>query len=123
MKKTSKIKGLVVLFLNMLNCSLVSFAADPSTSDYGKRLYNVDLTAGFGRAAALIAGYILWVGIALAIGVLIVKGIRFITSSVNGKADVKKELIPWAIGVVLLFTFQIILQFAINFSQQNINTI
>ena len=121
MKKISKITGLVMLFV--LNCNIVSLAADPTTTDYGKKLYNVDLTTGFGRAAALIAGYILWAGIAIAIGVLIIKGIRFITSSVNGKADVKKELIPWAIGVVLLFTFQIILQFVINMSQQYVNTI
>ena len=122
MKKISKITGLVVLFINMLNCYLVSFAADLTVDDVREDLYKVDLTKGFGRAAGLIAGYILWVGIAIAIGVLIYKGIRFLTSSVNGKADVKKELIPWAIGVVLLFTFQIILQFAINMSQQYVNT-
>ena len=119
MKKISKIIGLVVLFLGILNCNLVSFAAD----DYAQRLYKVDLTSGFGSAAALIAGYILWAGLIIAIVVLTVKGIKFITSSVYTKADVKKELIPWAIGVVLLISLRIILQFIVDFSQNNVNTL
>lgn len=72
---------------------------------------------------ATIAGYIVYAGIVVAVVVLMLKGIKFITSSPEGKADVKKELIPWAVGIVILFSIQAILQFVVNFAQNNVNNL
>ena len=54
---------------------------------------------------------------------LMVKGIKFIISSPEGKAQAQKELIPWAIGVVILFAMSTILNFIVDFAQNNINNI
>ncbi len=75
-------------------------------------------------AATYIAGWIRYAAIAIAVGMLMYKGIQFILSSPEGKAEVKKQMIPWAIGLVLLFTFNIFLNiiagiaqdFSMNFS-------
>lgn len=55
--------------------------------DFSANFYNIMLTVGV--AVAVIVG-----------GVL---GIKFMTSSVEGKADVKKMLIAYAVGCVIIF--------------------
>lgn len=116
--KKSFLKISVIIFTIMfvlINMTNVSYGGNDSTknnnqaqqSDESKGirddLYgspNTTLTT----AASKIAGVIEYIALAFAVGMLILKGIKFVTSSPDGKADVKKELIPWSIGVVLLFT-------------------
>ena len=62
-----------------------------------------------------------WAGAAIAVGMLMFIGIKYVTASPDGKADVKKELIPWSIGVVLLFTLimfinQVVIPLALKFN-------
>lgn len=66
------------------------------------------------NAAALVAGWIRYGAIAVAVGVLMVKGVKFMISSPDGKAEVKKEMIPWAIGLLILFTFNIVIDIIVN---------
>ena len=117
MKK--KIKSvLIIVYAILLNLNTVHASGAGQIYNFS----NND-TGGLISAASYIAGFIVYIGIAISVGVLIIKGIKFITSSPQGKADVKKELIPWAIGLVLLLTFQIIAQSVANFSQSNVNTL
>lgn len=74
-------------------------------------------------AGSYIAGWIFYAAIIICVIVLMIKGIKFITASPEGKADVKKELIPWFIGIILLFSFRIALQWVANITQDNINSI
>ncbi len=116
--KKSFLKISVIIFTIMfvlINMTNVSYGGNDSTKnnnqaqqsdeseDIRNDLYgspNTTLTT----AASKIAGVIEYIALAFAVGMLILKGIKFVTSSPDGKADVKKELIPWSIGVVLLFT-------------------
>lgn len=112
--KKSFLKISVIIFTIMfvlINMTNVSYGGNDSTKNNNQAqqrgirddLYgspNTTLTT----AASKIAGVIEYIALAFAVGMLILKGIKFVTSSPDGKADVKKELIPWSIGVVLLFT-------------------
>ncbi len=62
-----------------------------------------------GNAGGIIIGAIKWVGVAILVGAIIVKGMRFVSASPEGQASIKKEIVLLAIGAVLLFTFTSIL--------------
>lgn len=118
--KKSFLKISVIIFTIMfvlINMTNVSYGGNASTQNNNQAqqieepklegiredLYgssNTTLTT----AASKIASVIEYIALAFAVGMLILKGIKFVTSSPDGKADLKKELIPWTIGVVLLFT-------------------
>ena len=49
-----------------------------------------------------VLGYIQVVGTFIAVGVLMFLGIKYMTASANEKADVKKSIIPYIIGAVVL---------------------
>ena len=49
-----------------------------------------------------VLGYIQVVGTFIAVGVLMFLGIKYMTASANEKADVKKSIIPYIIGCVVL---------------------
>lgn len=80
------------------------------------------------NAALYVAGWLRYVAIALAVGMLMVKGIQFMLAAPDGKAEIKKQMIPWAIGLVILFTFNIVLtmisefgyKFNLNYSNPNV---
>ena len=55
-------------------------------------------------------GVVQIVGTAVAVGASIYLGIRYIFSSVEEKADIKKKLIPFVIGVIIFYGATGILQ-------------
>lgn len=135
--KKSFLKISVIIFTIMfvlINMTNVSYGGNASTQNNNQAqqieepklegiredLYgssNTTLTT----AASKIASVIEYIALAFAVGMLILKGIKFVTSSPDGKADLKKELIPWTIGVVLLFTLimfinQVVRPLALNFN-------
>lgn len=61
---------------------------------------------GEGGKATELANTILktltWVGIAISVGMLIFLGIKYVTSSPDGKADLKKQLGVYVLGFVLI---------------------
>lgn len=78
---------------------------------------------GVVSAGQYIAGWILYAGIIICVIALMIKGIKFITAAPEGKADVKKSLIPWAIGLVILIAGRIALNWVIDLAQSGINNI
>lgn len=55
-----------------------------------------------GSAVAKILGVIQWVGYAFALGMLIFIGIKYVMSAANEKADLKKGLINFVIGAIII---------------------
>ncbi len=49
-----------------------------------------------------ILGYIKVIGTFIAVGVLMFLGIKYMTASANEKADIKKSIIPYIIGAIIL---------------------
>ena len=56
----------------------------------------------FGDKVADVLGAIRWVGYAIALGMLLYIGIKYVMSAANEKADLKKGLINYVIGVAIL---------------------
>lgn len=49
-----------------------------------------------------ILAYIQGIGTFIAVGVLMFLGIKYMTASANEKADIKKSIIPYIIGAIIL---------------------
>lgn len=73
-------------------CSM-SFAVTIPTPEDGTRLNNV---------GAKVLGYVQWFGYAIAVGMLIYIGIKYMMASANEKADLKKGAINYVIGAVIV---------------------
>ena len=52
--------------------------------------------------ASNIIGYLRWIGYAIAVGMLVYIGIKYVMASANEKADLKSSLIKYVIGAVLI---------------------
>ena len=94
----------ISVFMSMLLvCSLFSVAFASNFDFTGDN----DLTAndaGLGDTASSVLGLIQWVGYAIAVGMIIYIGIRYMSASANEKADLKNGLIKFVIGVVVIAT-------------------
>ena len=114
-----------ILIAVIFSINNITYVEAASLSDISNQIYNPGNINNnqFTNMGAKIAGYIIWVAIIASVIVLMVKGIKFITSSPEGKADVKKELMPWAIGIIILFSMNTVLNFIIKFAQDNVNNL
>lgn len=92
-------------------------STDPS------QIYNLNSNNRILNAGSKVTAYIIYAGIIISVVVLMQKGMKFITASPEGKAEVKKEIIPWVIGLVLLLSINIVIQFVADFSQEHVNTL
>ena len=90
---------LVLLFIVLANISTV-FAAPNAIYDVLNPGMN-PLT----NAAGYILNIIRWVGVVILVGAIIVKGLKYVTSSPEGKADIKNDIIMLTVGAILLFAF------------------
>ena len=54
------------------------------------------------KFANKILGFVQWAGYAIAVGMLIYVGIKYVMASANEKADLKNSLIKYVIGAVLI---------------------
>ena len=111
MLKKISITLFVIIVLILLNSGIVM--ADNTSTLYSNATQNNKIAG----AGAMIAGWLRYGALVIAVVMLMVKGIKFITASPEGKAEVKKELIPWAIGVFILFTFNLVLQIFVDRGQ------
>lgn len=100
-----KIYGIIyiifILFIIMsFNNIYCTYAADTSSL---KQMYNVATNNPLASAGGIILGIIRWLGTGILIGVVILKGIKYVSTSPEGKAKIKDEIIMITIGAVLLF--------------------
>lgn len=104
MKKLN-IKAIVVVALVIFTvfsvCAPV-FAAQVGGTDINPTTSNVDDSVK--TAGNNILGYVQVIGSFIAVGVLMFLGIKYMTSSPSEKGDIKKSMIPYIIGAVILLT-------------------
>lgn len=63
---------------------------------------SVSAPSGAGTTAGTIIGVMQWFGYAIAVGMLVYIGIKYIMASANEKADLKNALIKYVIGAVII---------------------
>ena len=54
------------------------------------------------QIAGTILNTLMWLGIMIAVGMMIFLGIKYVTASPDGKADLKKQLGIYVLGLVLI---------------------
>ncbi len=98
-KKSMKVVSIVVLVAVLLiTLGSAVFAVDvPQPSD-------VTPSAEITNTVSSILGIIRWVGIVAAVIIAMYLGIRYITSSPDGKAEIKKTLAYYIGGIALLLS-------------------
>ena len=99
-KKSVRILSIIFLTVVLLmSVGNVVFAAGDALGGI-----NPTITAPEGGAdiANKILGILMWVGVAIAVGMLIFLGIKYVTSSPDGKADLKKQLGIYILGFVFI---------------------
>lgn len=103
-KKSMKILSIMLIVI-MLLMTIGNVVLADNISDNFKN-ENLDTKTIQDTAAADIAKTILgtmkWIGVAVAVGMLMFLGIKYITSSPEGKADLKGKLGVYILGFVLL---------------------
>ncbi len=100
MKKVSIIIITFLMIFMMLNTSIVKATINPGDYKPGD-LSNEDVNKVTSKAGPII-GTIKTLGIVISVITLVVLGIKYMTGSIEEKAEYKKTMIPYLIGVVLL---------------------
>ena len=114
MVKKNLVKLITILtMIILLFCNYTVYAAGESGDEGGGILTDPSLNPGFWEPtiendptltakAGTVLQIINTIGIILAVIILILIGLKYMLSSVEAKADFKKALIPYIIGIVLL---------------------
>lgn len=110
MKKVTKIMSILMLVVMMTSVAMPVFAGGGITIG-GVQVnpsYNADPDTS--TTFNTILGMIKYLGIFLAVGILMFLGIKYMMGSAAEKAEYKKTMIPFVVGVVLLFAAALIIQ-------------
>ena len=101
MKKTVKIISIVLyVILSIAIMSNIVFAVNPadiSINEGGSGATEVQAIGG------TIVGYIRIVGSLVAVAMIVIIGVKYMAASAEGKAEYKKNMIPYLVGAVLVF--------------------
>lgn len=106
MKKLVSVLLTLAMVATMMSAVLANPVGDPSATMVG----------GADDAIRTVLGAIKWIGYAFAIGMLIYIGIKYMMSAANEKADLKKGLINYVIGAILVAATATISGWIINFA-------
>ena len=71
--------------------------------------------------ASIILGAVQIVGIILSVAVLGILGIKYMTGSLEEKAEYKKTMIPYLIGAIMLFAIPQLVKIIYNITNSTIN--
>lgn len=96
-KVTKIITALVMIATVALACNMVfaSTISIPSASNVSE--------AGFNATVSNILGIVTYICYAAAVIMLLMLGIKYITASPEGKAEIKKSAVIYVIGAILVF--------------------
>lgn len=105
----------VMLTLAMM-ATMISgvFAGDPS-------IIKPSIDNGAVTAVSKILGLVQWIGYAMAIGMLVYIGIKYVMAAANEKADLKKGLINYLIGAIIIFAASTIVGWVSKFVEDNVS--
>ena len=106
-KITKIITALVMIATIALAINMV-FAADVPIPTIKSDA--VSSTSGLSDTVGNILGVISYICYAAAVVMLLVLGVKYITASPEGKADIKKTAVQYVIGAVLVFAAATVLQ-------------
>lgn len=118
MKRSNLIKNIAIMFILLLTMlfilQTISNATTIDTNEWYPGEFSSggleDITEKFGT----IVDAIRTIGIIVTVVVLMILGIKFMMGSASEKAEYKKSMIPYLVGVVIFFTLSQILAIIIE---------
>ena len=96
------IVALVLAVMTIMLCVVPVFAASSKVGEVTVTTNPGKVDSKLTTVGSTVLGYIQVIGTFIAVGVLMFLGIRYMTASANEKADIKKSIIPYIIGAIVL---------------------
>ena len=117
MKKSIKIVSVALMIVAMILVSTSVFAEEVEFRPNSVTIdtSNTDAVQGVGSS---ILGIVRVVGTIVAVGMLIVLGIKYMMGSAEERAEYKKTLFPYLIGAVLIFAASNLADMVYTWAQQ-----
>ncbi len=115
-KKISKIVVALMVIATILSAVSMVFATVtiPEGNPGGYKGTGLDSTA------SRIIGIVQFICYAAAVILIVVLGVKFMTASPDGKAEIKKSAIIYVVGAILVFAAGVILQVIQNVAGQTV---
>jgi len=105
---------IVMILFAIIPCTSLSFNPEDYKNIYEKPTGS-DTLLNKGKS---ILGVVQVVGMGIAVIMLVIIGVKYITASVEEKAQLKETLMPYVIGAILLFGGSGILTIVVNFVRE-----
>ena len=113
-KRISKIVVALMVIATILSAVSMVFGADLIQGDTGFAKDQIGTTVNN------IVGIVQFICYAAAIILLVILGVKFMTASPDGKAEIKKSAVIYIVGAILVFAAGVILQVVRNVAGQTI---
>lgn len=122
MKKKVKIFSIIMLIIITISSfvATISYADMIDPNDYNPNNGNAEAPAKFTNMVGTIATTIQTIGIILSVIVIGLLGIKYMTGSVEERADYKKSMIPLLVGTFLLVAVGTVLRIINDLTTQAI---
>ena len=99
--------ALIIFMIAMLTTTTFADVDPAQRPDYYDPKANFDSNGTFVKKASMVLGWIQYIGIILLVIVLAIIGINYMLSSVEGKAEYKKKILPYVLGCCLLMAISV----------------
>ena len=96
MKKLLKMGGFILIFALLITS--VAFASTTEAKDDGGEQELSEIRTIIGRILNVIA----WIGYAISLGMIMIIGMKYMMSAANERAELKKGLVNYVIGVFII---------------------
>lgn len=122
MKKKVKIFSIIMLIIITVSSFMatISYADMIDPNDYNPNNGNAEAPAKFTNMVGTIATTIQTIGIILSVIVIGLLGIKYMTGSVEERADYKKTMIPFLVGTFLIVAVGTVLRIINDLTTQAI---
>ncbi len=95
-------KVIILLVMLLLLFPTICFATIDTNFYHPTNLQDADVSTVFGMAGNIVNG-LTTIGTVIAVVGLMILGIKYITGSVEQKAEYKKTMIPYLLGCIFIF--------------------
>ena len=122
MKKRVRIFSIIMLIIITLSSFMatISYADLINPNDYNHNNSNDEVPEKFTNMVGIIATTIQTIGVILSVIVIGLLGIKYMTGSVEERADYKKSMIPFLVGTVLIVAVGTIIRIVNDLTSQAI---
>lgn len=122
MKKRVRIFSIIMLIIITLSSFMatISYADLINPNDYNPNNSNDEVPEKFTNMVGIIATTIQTIGVVLSVIVIGLLGIKYMTGSVEERADYKKSMIPFLVGTVLIVAVGTIIRIVNDLTSQAI---